>query len=584
MLFKRPCHSTIASAVGMGVCLALLLLANRSLAQVALQCDFTNNRNRRQPMHDHWNVSNRISPIRGFAQPVGEAPRITIVRPLGGKAKNGKKLIEEDTCLWDGQKYVYNWAPLKKQLDNVLKRADVHQLLIDNPPWVFQRGANFYQRKEIETYGNATPPNDTRAWSAYIAALIQELIDSYGKDQVQKWRFCIGREIGTRGHWTGTASEFFQHYKLTHQSIRSVLPEAKIGTHFLWASSRNSAGPQFVKWCSRNNVSYDFIGVSFYPFYDRPERVDLDHVYKIDFAPIKDIRRWNSDATLEIHEFSLITKLSRQGNRFDNAPRGHVESFTVLMAKMMYEHGMFDIFRWGDGADKTAEEVFRTMTGNLYYRSSKRGSPTAAGNMVDGVFALDVENRQCNIVVSSYNADPQSKRSEPVRIDTLLPLKSGTEVKWRIAVCQDGNLNWGKWQMMNTASVSRSPASRLSFAVNLAPFTFQKLEIVIPPDAAPNDEDPKVVKSKKSAPQAVATRPKPSKNSSKESAEVEKRGKARTKRVITNRGTGAQVEVELVSLKSGQLTCITKGRRFVFPLTNLSAEDQAFIKAWSKNN
>jgi hypothetical protein len=584
MPFNGTCRSVGSVAVAINVCLVLLLLGKQCHSQVALQCDFTKGRNRGLPMHDHWNVSNRISPIRGFAQPVGDDPKITIVRPLGGKAKNGRKLIDEDTCVWDGQKYVYNWAPLKQQIDNVLKRADVHQLMIDNPPWSFQRGANLQGQKEVETYGNAAPPGDVKAWSAYIVAMVQELVSTYGKNRVEGWRFCIGREIGTRGHWTGTALEFFQHYKITHQSIRSVLPEAKIGTHFLWASSRNSAGPQFVKWCARNDVSYDFIGVSFYPFYDRIERVDLDRVYKNDFAPIKDTRQWNPDAALEIHEFALITKLSKQGNRFENAPQGHLESFTVLMAKMFYEHGMTDIFRWGTGAEKIAEGVFRTMKGNVYYRSSKRGSPTPAGNMIDGVFALDDQNRQCNIVVGCYNANPQSRRPDPVKIETLLPFKAGTEVKWRVALCNRGSLNWGAWQSMKTTSVARSQGSKLGFDLAMAPFTFQKLEIVIPQNAKLIDENPKVAAKEKASPKRVTARSKRTSLSAKQSTAIAKKDEARTKRVITNRGTGAKVEVELVSLQDGKLTCITKGRRFVFPLTNLSREDQAFIEAWSKSN
>lgn len=322
-----------------------LVLAPVLRGEVTLKCDFTSATSRGEPMHHHWNVSNRISPIRGFAMPVGERPRINIVRPLGGKAKDGRKLVEEDTLKWEGDRAVYDWQPLHTQIAKVRSRAVLHQLMIDNPPWVFQRGLDLGGGNGVETYGNAWPPNVPKAWARYIQAMMAELVATYGRETAAAWRYCIGREIGTKGHWRGTMIEFFEHYRNTERAIHAVLPEAKVGTHFLWASSENSFGPDFVRWCKRNRVRYDFIGVSYYPFYHRPDRIDLQRVYKTDFAPIKDIPEWNPAATLEIHEFALIERMSKAGNSYDSAPRDHQEAFTVMLAKMMYEHGMRDVFR-----------------------------------------------------------------------------------------------------------------------------------------------------------------------------------------------------------------------------------------------
>lgn len=54
----------------------------------------------------------------------------------------------------------------------------------------------------------------------------------------------------------------------------------------------------------------------------------------------------------------------------------------------------------------------------------------------------------------------------------------------------------------------------------------------------------------------------------------------RVKRVLTRRDDGNQVEVELVSLKHGRLTCFARGRRFVIPVRLLSDEDLEFLKNW----
>lgn len=494
-------------------------------------------------MHYHWNVSNRISPMRSFKIPVGENPSITIVRPLGGKSRGGQKLIDEDTYKWDGTAYVYDWEPLKKQIDTVRKRAAIHQILIDNPPWAFQRGLAINEEDRVETYGNAWPPNDPAAWSRYIQAMLEGLVSTYGKDQVEQWRYCIGREIGTKGHWRGTMLEFFEHYRITERAIHSVLPNAKVGTHFLWATSKNSFGPDFVKWCKQNDVRYDFIGVSYYPFYDKLNRVDLDYVYKADFAPIKDIPEWNPSATLEIHEFALISKMSSEGNSFDNAPRDHQESFTVMLAKMMYEHDMIDIFRWGDGSDKLAEQSFLSMEKNRYYKSSKLGDPTHEGNMVDAVFAHDELKNQYNIIMANYNAAPKSKGVEPIRVKTTLPVSPGTAMRFRNAIYSDGRLDWSEWNTVKTTPKLGSASSEVEIRVQLKSFSFQKIEIS------------------------------PLENS---------KAAATITRTITERKTGVTAEVRLIDVRGGKLICLEGDRQLEIPISVLSEKDVEFLREWMK--
>jgi len=456
---------------------AILGLASHAAAQITLSCDYTSPGARGEPIHDHWNVSNRISPMRSFAMPVGENPRINIVRPLGGKSKNGKMLVEEDTYKWDGTKYGYDWEPLHQQITVIQKRAVLHQLMIDNPPWAFQRGLNLKGEDAIETYGNAWPPNDPTAWSQYIQDMLKELVSTYGRETAEQWRYCIGREIGTKGHWRGTMLEFFEHYRITERAIHSMLPNAKVGTHFLWASSENSFGPDFVKWARKNKVRYDFIGVSFYPFYNRTNRVDLDHVYKADFAPIKDIPEWNPAATLEIHEFALITKMSAAGNSYDSAPAKYQESFAVMLAKMMVEHGLRDVFRWGSGEGRLAEQSLRSMQGNRFYNNSQTGKPATKGNRVNAVFAHDESGNQYNIMIANYSADPRSDKAESIQFKTILPVAAGSTMQYRIATYQNARLDWSEWKTAKTTAHIDRNASELILETMLKPFSYQKLEI-----------------------------------------------------------------------------------------------------------
>lgn len=530
--------SRIGSMVKKIIFIILVLSAFQSDAGTTLSCDFSNAENQREPMRYHWDVSNRISPMRRFNMPVGENPYITVVRPLGGKSKNGAKVIAEDTYKWDGEQYVYDWVPLKAQIDTVQAKARIFQLLIDNPPWAFQRGIDLKGADEVETYGNAWPPNDPEAWALYIQEMLKELISTYGSEQVEQWRFCIGREIGTAGHWRGSMQEFFEHYQNTVNAIHSILPDAQVGAHFLWASSKNSFGPDFVKWCKQNNVHYDFIGVSYYPFYNKINRVDLEQVYRVDFAPIKDIPEWNPAATLEIHEFSLIKSMSKKGNSFNNAPKAHQESFTVMLAKMMYENDVRHVFRWGTGENKLAEQAFLAMEGNIYFRNEKHGEPKDSGNMIDAVFAHNEKNNQYNIMAYNYNADPDSAKAEPIIIASTIPSPPGTEITYRIGTPSKNGLDWSDWKMRRTKALSERVESIVELEIELSSFSFQKIEIQGPEPAGET-------------------------------------------RILTKRDDGTKIEVELGDMKEGKLLCYVRGRRYVIPLASLSDEDQNFLKQWA---
>lgn len=458
----------------------VIILNLDAFSQITLESDFSTTSNRGESMQFHWDVFNRISPGGEISIGGNQKVRICVVRPLGGKAANGRKLIEEDTYKWDGQKYYYDWKPLKDQINSIIANEQLFTFLIDNLPWAFQRGIDRQGRPEIETYGNAWGPNDPEAWATYIKAMLNEMIKTYGRQQVAQWRYCIGREVGTPGHWQEGQAAFFEHYRNTEKAVRAVIPEAKVGTHFLWASSNYSYGPDFVKWSKANKSPYDFIGVSFYPFYDKIGRVDLDEVYRKDFAPIKDQPDWNPAATLELHEYALISSLNVQGNGFTRPTAQYTESFNVMLTKMMYENGMQDVYQWGSTTTSPALQAFREMTGHTYYKNSKRGAPQSQGNMINAIFSRDEGKKKFNIVAYSYNADPGAKISETVNIVARVPSLPNTDISYRIAEYRnsDRRAQWSDWKKSRTLPDANSKYSVFTHSANLEPFSFYKLEII----------------------------------------------------------------------------------------------------------
>ncbi|MHA7943613.1 alpha-1,4-L-rhamnosidase [Formosa sp. 3Alg 14/1] len=465
-----------------------VIFINPIQAQIVLQTDFTDSENARQNIDYHFNVFNRITPLNGvkIKTPLGK-PRVCIVRPLGGIVKNGKPDISKDSYKWDKKSKTFytDFTVLKNQMDGVFNSGyAIHQIVLDNPSWAFQRNKNgelVADSLKVSTYGNAEPPKDYNAWSNYLKDVLKFLVNTYGEESMLKIQFNIGREIGTPSHWSGTKEAFFEFYKISSSAIREVLPTAKVGTHFLWGSSKNAWGTDFVKWSKANNVHYDFIGVSFYPFYNKPDRTLFKEVYAKDFAVIKDIPEWHKNAKLEMHEYALIKSLNKAGNAFENAPKAQQNSFIVGLMKMFYEHNMQNVFQWGQGTNfEAAQESLFSIQGQTYYTSTKNGKPLLETNDVDAIFIKDVYNNIYNIMAYNYNANPNATTDEHLNLKAKLDVPPGTKVKVRFALYnkEKDTMSWSEWIEEATQGNEKSK-SVISLNAELPVFSFLKYEVKV---------------------------------------------------------------------------------------------------------
>lgn len=456
-----------------------LFISNNGFSQTTLSCDFVDSRNKLKTIQYNWKTSNTISPINGFTMISGPHERVNIVRPLGGKfdRKTNTKLISEDTYKWDGTKYYYDWEPLKKILDNVLKQTKVHQVVLDNPSWAFQRGLNLSEKDEFDTYGNPWAPNDAVAWNTYIKAMLNELIKTYGREQVAQWRYCVGREIGTPGHWRSGEAAFFAHYKNTVQAIKEVLPEAIVGTHLLWASDKNSYGQNFIPWCKANGVKYDFLAISYYPKYTSAKAVNMDSVYKYDIAPLIELPDWDKNASFEIHEYALIEAMIN--HTAIRAPALHRNIFPLMMAKMIYEKNLGDVFVWSDAPIYTETlRLLKGLKGHNYYKSKKQGQAQQAGNLIDAIFSR--ADNLYEITAYNYNANPKADKQEPLILTAKIPVPQGTAIKYRVGkyTNSDTKVMWSDWKTGKTSKTDDKGNSLVVLNEEIPVFSYYKYEIM----------------------------------------------------------------------------------------------------------
>lgn len=483
-------HNTIVTRFKFSYCLLVIIVFGSTLqgkSQICFDCNFTEKANLVSEIEYPFHVYNRISPINGFNIPLDSDAKLCIVRPLGGKYKNGGPDLSMDTYLWNEEKgeFYTDFSLLKQQIDGVLNRGfKVHQIVLDNPSWAFQRdtiGKLNGDSLIVSTYGNAEPPRNNNAWSSYLKKVMQFLIETYGEEEISKIHFGIGREIGTKGHWSGTKAEFFTFYQHSVNAIQEILPGAKVGSHFLWQSSKNAWAIDFIKWCKDHQVHYDKIGVSYYPFFDKAERTDFDKVYKKDFGAIKDHTDWNPNAELEIHEFSLIETMSKKGNSYKSASAKYQNSFLIGMAKMLFQHDIQNLFLWGNGAQyATASAEIIKLNGSTYWNSNKEGCATSVNNYVDAIYTKNEKSDNYTILAYNYSSNPRSKIEEQVRCSSTIPYPPNTKIKYRFAIynTETNSMDYTKWSY-DLTNGDKKEVSSFSIEYLLPAFSFLKMEFMI---------------------------------------------------------------------------------------------------------
>ncbi|WP_418262569.1 GH39 family glycosyl hydrolase [Flavobacterium faecale] len=440
-------------------------------AQVLLSTDFTNVTHKKQELQNIWTVVNRISPENGVN--IAKGMELNVVRMIGGvnKKKNGKNVpnLEYDPCRYDSltNTYVYNWKPLLSRIDNIRKdNIKILQLVLDQPSWAFQHGYTFIPKgttdnihfredERVSIYGNSLPPADKKAYTDFIKAMMEKLVDTYGKSEVESWRLRIGSEIETPDHWRGTKQEFIDYFAYTEQAVRSVLPNAKIGIHtrppdFLYRKGKElnyksepfaSFAKDLIEYCYDHKVRYDFWGISDYVLINNAKSRNLSTKFEELFADLVHHPKWNKDAIIDVMEYSVVIGMAPpepDGGNFLRCESAHSELMNIGFTNMFYKHdasNLQKIYRWGqrEGAvDPPSIEILKTMEGKTRYETLITGKATIDNNQLDAIFAKSKKDHDYDVLV--YNVNPSTlvdQKEELVTITFTTDLAVGTVLNCR---------------------------------------------------------------------------------------------------------------------------------------------------------
>jgi xylan 1,4-beta-xylosidase len=98
-------------------------------------------------------------------------------------------------------------------------------------------------------------------WEGLIRALITHWKQRYGGDEISQWYFEVWNEPDLKIFFTGSEQDYFNLYRSTAMSIKSICPSCRVGGP---ASAAAPLEEHFLQYVTSNHVPVDFISTHIY--------------------------------------------------------------------------------------------------------------------------------------------------------------------------------------------------------------------------------------------------------------------------------------------------------------------------------
>jgi hypothetical protein len=152
----------------------------------------------------------------------------------------------------------YDFAPLLRACDNVLKQGLIPHLKLGNVPLKYTK--NYQIGTDFGV--NKLPPDDYLLWHGYIKALTESLVEKFGQESVGKWRFGVVTEYENRDWFSidddpvKTQKAYLKLYDYTADALEQVLgKDVCIGAHSMTCSEGLWDERELIAHCA-HGVNY----------------------------------------------------------------------------------------------------------------------------------------------------------------------------------------------------------------------------------------------------------------------------------------------------------------------------------------
>lgn len=356
----------------------------------------------------------------------------------------------------------YNFDELKLAIQQILRQGLKPYIKTGNVP------LKYSSRPRIGTFGvNVKPPDDYEMYYEYIRALAQEMVDTFGIDEVKTWWWGVLTEYENKdwfdaGDPESTKIAYFKLYDYTVAALEDVLgPENVIvGAHSMSVIEGYWDEREFIEHVA-NGINYktgergtqiDFLAVS---YYDRTF-VGLDD--KAFLATIETVRQKAlevglTDLMYGVDEGRVL--LGWDGKELTSRVvnlSGQAAADAKLF-KLMVEHDIDYFSTWGLTTERLwgGANALTSNLANLVYRMT--GSRMVGGrkiegsddrwNEIDAMVSYDEESQTLHVLVFNNSRSPVAGSDETfeLRVDHVRSVGDGpvTVERWRL---DDEHGNW----------------------------------------------------------------------------------------------------------------------------------------------
>ncbi|WP_281550242.1 GH39 family glycosyl hydrolase [Murimonas intestini] len=107
--------------------------------------------------------------------------------------------------------------------------------------------------------GNVTPPKSYKAWTDMVQAVLNHLIERYGRDEAVSWPIEVWNEPNLSIFWKDAdMEEYFSLFRHTFRAVKEVDEQFQVGGPSICGVDDVNWLRQFLDYCSRNNLMPDF--------------------------------------------------------------------------------------------------------------------------------------------------------------------------------------------------------------------------------------------------------------------------------------------------------------------------------------
>lgn len=354
----------------------------------------------------------------------------------------------------------YRWDKLALRLDPYINAGYTNlTLVLDNIPYCFTTN------HVNVNYGQVGAPDDFNEWHTFVFNLCVALVDLYGFETANQFRFRQGTEAQSEDRFAGTQEDYFKIYDHSAAAVKSVLPGAEFGPFNAAGginSNYNVPIAELARHCATGTnyatgevgSPFDFIPTSFYLANSNQTKYSAASRVENAVDTFETIQaELPEEKPYEIHEFGILT--CEAGLSTDEpGARGAAWTFQVMAG--LRENGLSRLYHWDisdtirstqTGLHKLLKStgwllsvLDRTAGGDAYVLDSSLTAEPDTDVKTIGVFGGDRDW----IMTSAYNPDRLNHSKETISIHVptnLLQIAEGDVVLWT-SLSQTNSAHW----------------------------------------------------------------------------------------------------------------------------------------------